>query len=125
MNSIRLLILGSFYTLISILSLGQEPRIVIDSKGHTARINNLHFSSDGNTIVSISEDKTIKVWNVESGKMIRKFESEMGDGPEGMFYASDLSPDGKLLAVAGYKVKSEKENYIILIDLEKGTRNDE
>jgi WD40 repeat protein len=122
MTSIRLLILGSFCTLISTLSLGQEPRIVIDSKGHTARINNLHFSSDGNTIVSISEDKTIKVWNVESGKMIRKFESEMGDGPEGMFYASDLSPDGKLLAVAGYKVNSEKENYIILIDLEKGTQ---
>lgn len=120
MTSIRLFLLGSFCSLFFTLSHAQEPRIVIDSKGHTARINNLHFSSDGNTIISVSEDKTIKVWNVETGKMIRKFESEMGDGPEGMFYTSDLSPDGKLLAVAGYKVSSEKENYVIVIDLENG-----
>ena len=38
------------------------------------------------------------------------------------FTASALSPDGKLLAVAGYKVESESENYIIIIDLEKGTQ---
>ena len=54
--------------------------------------------------------------------MLKKFESQIGEGPEGMFYASALSPDGKLLAVAGYKVESETENYIIIIDLEKGTQ---
>jgi WD40 repeat protein len=118
----RLFLLGSFCSFLFSVSHAQEPRIVIDSKGHTARINNLHYSNDGNTIVSISEDKTIKIWDVASGKMTRKFESEIGTGPEGMFYASDLSPDGKVLAVAGYKVNSEKENYIILIDIEKGVQ---
>lgn len=103
-------------------SLAQVPQIVIDSKGHSARISNLHYSNDGTQIVSISEDKTIKVWDVESGDIVKKYEAETGDGFEGMFYASALSPDGKLLAVAGYKVSSARENYIIIIDLVKNAQ---
>jgi WD40 repeat protein len=108
------------YLLFQLTGYSQIPRIVIDSKGHNARINNIHFTADGSRIVTVSEDKTIKIWELESGRMLRKFESQIGQGPEGMFYASALAPDGNTLAVAGYKVNSEKENYILLIDLEKG-----
>jgi WD40 repeat protein len=118
----RLIFIWGVLTVICMQTFAQIPQIVIDSKGHSARISNLHYTSDGSHIVSISEDKTIKVWDVESGKMLRKFESQIGDGFEGMFYASALSPDGKLLAVAGYKVNSEKENYILIIDLVKHTQ---
>ena len=90
--------------------------------GHSAKIHNLIFTPDGHRIISVSEDKTIRIWQAETGEMLKKFESQIGEGPEGMFYASALSPDGKLLAVAGYKVESESENYIIVIDLEKGTQ---
>ncbi len=87
--------------------------------GHSARINNLLFTPNGERVISISEDKTIRVWSVETGEMVDKFESEIGDGGEGMLYSSAISPDGKLLAVAGYPVNSVAENYIIIIDLEK------
>src|SRR5687768_1549028 len=92
------------------------PRIVINSMGHSAKINGLLYTPDGQQIVSVSEDKTIRLWNASTGEMVRKFESQIGDGYEGVLYASDLSPDGKLLAVAGDKVSTEKENYIIVID---------
>jgi len=97
----------------------QTPRIVINPMGHSAKINNLLFTPDGSKIISISEDKTIRVWNADNGEMAAKFESQVGDGSEGMFYASAISPNGKLLAVAGFPVSSEKENYIVIIDLEK------
>jgi WD40 repeat protein len=100
----------------------QAPRIVINPMGHSAKVHNLLFTPDGHRIISISEDKTIRVWNAENGEMIKKFESQIGDGPEGMLYSSAISPDGKLLAVAGYPVSSENENYIIIIDLEKGVQ---
>lgn len=96
----------------------QGPRIVINPMGHSAKIHNLLFTPDGKRLVSVSEDKTIRLWNAETGEMIKKFESQIGDGPEGMFYSSAISPNGKLLAVAGYPVSAEKENYIIVIDLE-------
>lgn len=98
----------------------QAPRIVINPLGHSAKINNLLFTPDGSRIISVSEDKTIRVWNPDNGEMTKKFESQIGDGSEGVLYASAISPDGKLLAVAGYPVSSEKENYIVIIDLEKG-----
>ncbi len=103
-------------------SIAQAPRIVINPMGHSAKIHNLLFTPDGKKIISISEDKTIRIWNADNGEVDRKFESQIGDGPEGMLYASALSPNGKLLAVAGYKVNSEKDNYIIIIDVEKGVQ---
>ncbi|MFZ6012598.1 MAG: caspase family protein [Bacteroidota bacterium] len=90
--------------------------------GHSSKVHNLLFTPDGHKIISISEDKTIRIWNAENGEMIKKYESQIGDGPEGMFYSSAVSPNGKLLAVAGYPVSSEKENYIIIIDLEKNVQ---
>ena len=98
------------------------PRIVINSMGHSARINGLFYTPDGTQIISVSEDKTVRMWNVSTGEMIKKFESQIGTGYEGTFYASDLSPDGKTLAIAGYPVSSEKENYVIVIDVAKGTQ---
>jgi WD40 repeat protein len=98
----------------------QAPRIVINPQGHAGKVHNLVFTPDGNRLISVSEDKTIRVWNAQTGEQIKKFESQIGDGPEGMFYASALSPDGKLLAVSGYQVSTEKENYVIVIDIEKG-----
>jgi WD40 repeat protein len=100
----------------------QAPRIVVNPLGHSAKIHKVLFTPDGQQIISVSEDKTIRVWNADTGAMIRKFESQIGEGPEGMFYAAALSPDGKLLAVGGYQVATESENYIIIIDLEKGSQ---
>ena len=37
--------------------------------GHSNSITKLAFSTDGNTLVSASYDKTIIVWDVPSGKM--------------------------------------------------------
>ncbi len=110
------------FILLALQSVAQAPRIVVNPMGHSAKIHNLLFTPDGHKLISVSEDKTIRVWNPESGQMLKKFESQIGDGPEGMLYASAISPDGKYLAVAGYPVSSEKENYIIIIDLEKNTQ---
>jgi WD40 repeat protein len=98
------------------------PRIVINSMGHSAKVNNLMFTPDGTQIISVSEDKTVRVWSTATGEMKSKFESQIGDGYEGAFYASDLSPDGKLLAISGYPVSTEKENYIVIIDITKGAQ---
>ena len=122
MSKPKFTIIWLLFGLVSLSVYSQTPRIVINPMGHSARINNLLFTPNGERVISISEDKTIRVWSVESGEMVDKFESEIGDGGEGMLYSSAISPDGKLLAVAGYPVNSVSENYIIIIDLEKKTQ---
>jgi WD40 repeat protein len=116
------LILSAAFVCFTWQGSAQAPRIVINPLGHSAKVNNLLFTPDGTKIISVSEDKTIRIWNPDNGEMTKKFESQIGDGSEGVLYASAISPDGKLLAVAGYPVSSEKENYIVIIDLEKGVQ---
>ena len=95
------------------------PRIMINPQGHTGKIYSLKYTPDGEKIISVSEDKSIRVWDVETGKQLKSFYCQVGDGPEGMLYASAVSPDGRLLAVGGYPVSGAESNYIVLIDLEK------
>lgn len=117
-------IVFALFTLLSVRGVAQTgvPRIVINAQGHSAKVENVLFTPVGDRLISISDDKTIRVWNANTAELIKKFETQIGDGPEGMLYASALSPDGKLLAVAGYPVASEKENYIVIIDLIKGVQ---
>ena len=41
------------------------------SSGHSGGVCSVAFSPDGNTIVSGSEDNSIKMWNPETGDVIR------------------------------------------------------
>ena len=42
--------------------------------GHTGRIDSLAFSQDGTLLMSGSEDKTVRVWDVQTGGVIRTFD---------------------------------------------------
>ncbi len=112
---------SSGFLFFSIITFGwsqsSPPRIEIDSEGHSGKIYNLSYTPDGSKVISISEDKSIRVWNTENGELITKFQSEISDGYGGMFYSSSISPDGKLLAVAGYPTANQEKNYILLIDI--------
>lgn len=52
-----------------------EPNIsVVELKGHEGEVETALFSRDGQKIVTIgSTDKTIRVWDVESGKELQKW----------------------------------------------------
>jgi len=80
----------------------EEPILVIDPHGHSAMINDVMFTPDGKTLVSISDDKTICVWDVETGGLIKTIRGQIGDGSEGSLYSGAFSPDGKTLAVGGH-----------------------
>src|ERR1700712_2647101 len=102
-----------FYMLTATCLFAQQgaPRIMINPMGHSSKIQNLIFTPDGSKIISVSEDKTLRIWNVSTGEMMQKLDPQAGDGPEGMLYASALTPDGSLLAVAGYELTADKQVY--------------
>jgi len=47
-------------------------------RGHSNFISSLSFSCDGRFILSGSEDRTIRIWNRETGQCIRTFDSSTG-----------------------------------------------
>ncbi|MBI5184722.1 MAG: caspase family protein [Nitrospinae bacterium] len=94
----------------------QAPILEIDAGGHKAVINDVIFTRDGKYLVSASDDKTVLVWDVETGEVVRAIRGQIGEGDEGKIFAAALSPDNRVLAVGGYV----KNNAIRLIDFQTG-----
>ncbi|MBD2531849.1 WD40 repeat domain-containing protein [Nostoc flagelliforme FACHB-838] len=61
--------------------------------GHSEKVTSVVISPDGETLVSGCADKTIKVWNINTGKLIRTTE-DLGE-----ISSVAISPDGHFLAV--------------------------
>jgi WD40 repeat protein/serine/threonine protein kinase len=62
--------------------------------GHKANVNSVAFSSDGRRLATASDDKTVKLWELASGKEYRTLSL-----PDSVSSAA-FSPDGKLIATA-------------------------
>ncbi|WP_454610641.1 caspase family protein [Labrenzia sp. MBR-25] len=67
-----------------------------------ATITDVAFSSDGKRIFSASNDKTVRVWNVASGKTNIVIRGAVGEGREGQIYALAVSPDDATVSVGGW-----------------------
>lgn len=61
--------------------------------GHSGPVSAVAFSPDGATLVSASLDKTLKLWDVPSRKLLATL-----DGHSSSVTAVAFSPDGKMLA---------------------------
>ncbi len=62
--------------------------------GHSDKVTSVAISSDSETLVSGCADKTIKVWNLNTGKLIRTLTEDLGE-----VSSVAISPDGHFLAV--------------------------
>ena len=101
-------------------------QLVVDTGEHTDRVSQVLFTKDGKQIITGSWDKTVRVWDSASGEMLRTIRLPAYSGSQGTVYAMALSPNEKLLAVAGASVEAElktvngKGEYITMINLETG-----
>ncbi len=72
---------------------GERKLELIVQTGHTGFVDSVVFSPDGKLVASASWDKTIKLWNVETGKEIKSL-----IGHTSLVGSIAFSPDGKNLA---------------------------
>jgi WD40 repeat protein len=78
-----------------------RPVLVVDPGMHTAPINGASADWEGRFAVTGSDDKTVRVWSLSDGRLLRTIRLPAGPGDVGKVYAVSINPDGSLIAAGG------------------------
>jgi WD40 repeat protein len=98
-----------------------EPILRVETGTHTAHIHRAAVDAAGRLLATASWDKTLRLWSVETGNLVRILRPPIGEGHEGSLYAVAMSPDGKWIATGGYTgVQWNKTHTVYVFETESG-----
>jgi WD40 repeat protein len=97
------------------------PILRIEAGAHTAMITGSATDANGRFVATASYDKTARLYEVATGRLLRTFRPPIGSVHEGRLDAVALSPDGATLALGGWTGYEWEDNiYIYLFDTSSG-----
>jgi WD40 repeat protein len=70
--------------------------------GHSGLVESVHFSPDGETLISSSWDKSVRLWNVDRSSAQAVWKESAGLPSDAEVYAATMSPDGGTIVSAGF-----------------------
>src|SRR5262245_8560058 len=80
----------------------ERPVLAIDPGMHTASINSHAIDADGRFAVTGGDDRTVRIWSVADGRLLRTIWIPAGPEYVGRVYAVAISPDGSTVAAGGW-----------------------
>ena len=78
----------------------QTPFLMVDTAMHVGPIWRISLDASGTLLATAAGDKSIRLFDVASGDLLRKIHLPLGDGEIGSVVSVALSPDGRLLLAA-------------------------
>ena len=79
----------------------KEPFLRIEMGMHTSIITSIGVDAQNQFLVTGSQDKTVRLWEPSTGRLLKIFRPPIGEGPVGMIFAVAISPDGGASAGRG------------------------
>ena len=96
------------------------PLLRLETGMHTAGIRRLGLDAANRYVVTGSDDKTIRVWDLATGRLLRTLRPPIWPDDTGKIYAVALSPDGTTVATGGLTAPAGAARAIYLFDRASG-----
>ena len=101
--------------------ISEEPILRMEMGMHSAWITCIAVDAQDRSIVTGSQDKTLRLWELSTGRLIRIFRPPIGEGPVGMIKDVAFSPDGKTIACGGQTKSGNETSFsVYFFDRESG-----
>lgn len=91
----------------------QQPILRLNMEMHNDDILDINIEAKGKYVLTTSLDKTAKLWDAQTGNLIKTYRFKIGKGNEGELYAGAISPNSKIIAITG--ITGEIKNRLIYI----------
>ncbi|MBI3896887.1 MAG: caspase family protein [Gammaproteobacteria bacterium] len=101
-----------------------DPMLRIEAGQHTGPIRRLAVDSTGTRIVTVSDDKTARVWDRQTQRLLSILRVPIEPGNVGKLYGVAISPQGTEVAVGGTTGGKTLPHRIYLFNLDTGTLTD-
>jgi WD40 repeat protein len=99
------------------------PILRIETGMHSALIRRIGADAQCRLLATGSDDKTVRLWSMPDGKLLRTQRLPIGLGHEGKIFAIAVSPDGRLVAAGGWDaaLKIKNGHGVYVFDSATGT----
>ena len=99
----------------------EEPILRMEMGMHSVWITCIAVDAQNQFIATGSQDKTVRLWELSTGRLIKIFRPPIGEGPIGMIFAVAISPDGRTIACGGWTENRNETSYsVYFFDRESG-----
>jgi WD40 repeat protein len=100
----------------------QDPILRIETGMHVSTIWRIGVDRACRIAATGSADKTVRVWSLPDGHLLRTLRVPIGSGNAGMIFATAVSPDGRWIAAAGFDAQAEitHQAYVYIFDTASG-----
>lgn len=102
--------------------LDTRPIPRVETGTHIGYIYKLASEPAGKQLLSVADDKTARLWDAQTGRLLQTLRVPIGYGHEGQLYAAALSPNGKVAAVGGYTGSFSGQSIVYFFDTQSGRR---